>query len=172
VILATSPNAGLLSVNGTLIAEAIVFLLMVGVLWRWVYPIVIRMAEQRERAIETGLQQAQEAEKRLADVRVEVEKLLDDARVQAREIADRAHREAAAEADDLRSKARREAKILSDQARVDIIAEQDRALRELRTQVGALVVAAAARVLGDAMDAPAQHKLIEHSLQSLERLPQ
>ncbi len=172
MILATSPNAGLLSVNGTLIAEAIVFLLMVGVLWRWVYPIVIRMAEQRERAIETGLQQAQEAEKRLADVRVEVEKLLDDARVQAREIADRAHREAAAEADDLRSKARREAKILSDQARVDIIAEQDRALRELRTQVGALVVAAAARVLGDAMDAPAQHRLIEHSLQSLERLPQ
>ena len=172
MILATTPTAGLLSVNGTLIAEAIVFLLMVGVLWRWVYPIVIRMAEQRERAIETGLQQAQEAEKRLADVRVEVEKLLDEARVQAREIADRAHREAAAEADDLRSKARREAKILSDQARVDIIAEQDRALRELRTQVGALVVAAAARVLGDAMDAPAQHKLIEHSLQSLERLPQ
>ena len=172
MILATTPPAGLLSVNGTLIAEAIVFLLMVGVLWRWVYPIVIRMAEQRERAIETGLQQAQEAAKRLADVRVEVEKLLDEARVQAREIADRAHREAAAEADDLRSKARREAKILSDQARVDIIAEQDRALRELRTQVGALVVAAAARVLGDAMDAPAQHKLIEHSLQSLERLPQ
>ena len=172
MILATTPPAGLLSVNGTLIAEASVFLLMVGVLWRWVYPIVIRMAEQRERAIETGLQQAQEAEKRLGDVRVEVEKLLDEARVQAREIADRAHREAAAEADDLRSKARREAKILSDQARVDIIAEQDRALRELRTQVGALVVAAAARVLGDAMDAPAQHKLIEHSLQSLERLPQ
>ncbi len=71
MILATTPPAGLLSVNGTLIAEAIVFLLMVGVLWRWVYPIVIRMAEQRERAIETGLQQAQEAEKRLADVRAD-----------------------------------------------------------------------------------------------------
>jgi F-type H+-transporting ATPase subunit b len=172
MLAATSPNAGLLSVNATLIAEAVAFLLMVGVLWRWVYPIVIRMAEQRERAIEAGLQQAQEAEKRLADVRVEVEKLLDQARVQAREISDRAHREAAAEADELRSKARREAKILSDQARVDIISERDRALRELRTQVGALVVAAAARVLGDAMDAEAQHKLIEHSLQSLETLPQ
>ena len=164
-------SASLLSVNGTLIAEAIVFVLMVGVLWRWVYPPVMRIAERREQAIEAGLQQAQEAEKRLADVRVEVEKLLDEARVQAREIADRAHREAAAEADELRSKARREAKILSDQARVDIIAEQDRALRELRTQVGALVVAAAARVLGDAMDAQSQLKLIEHSLQSLETLP-
>ena len=171
MLAATSPAAGLLSVNGTLIAEAVAFLLMVGVLWRWVYPPVMRIAEKREQAIEAGLQHAQEAEKRLADVRVEVEKLLDEARVQAREITDRAHREAAAEADDLRSKARREAKILSDQARVDIIAEQDRALRELRTQVGALVVAAAARVLGDAMDAQSQHKLIAHSLESLETLP-
>ena len=44
-------SASLLSANGTLIAEAVAFLLMVGVLWRWVYPLVIRMAEQRERAI-------------------------------------------------------------------------------------------------------------------------
>ncbi|MGP8161999.1 MAG: F0F1 ATP synthase subunit B [Candidatus Dormibacteria bacterium] len=164
-------SASLLSANGTLIAEAVAFLLMVGVLWRWVYPLVIRMAEQRERAIEAGLQQAQEAEKRLADVRVQVEKLLDDARTQAREIDDRAHRSAAAEADLVRAQARHEAKMFAEQARADIAAERDRALRELRTQVGALVVAAAARVLGDAMDAEAHRKLIAHSLQSLEDLP-
>ncbi|MGO8687528.1 MAG: F0F1 ATP synthase subunit B [Candidatus Dormibacteria bacterium] len=164
-------SAGLLSPNGTLIAEAIAFLLMVGALWRWVYPRVIRMAEQREQAIEAGLQQAQEAEKRLADVRAEVEKLLEEARVQAREITDRAHREAAAEADEVRAKAREEARAFGEQARADIVAERDRALRELRTQVGALVVTAAARVLGDAMDAETHRKLIERSLQSLESLP-
>jgi F-type H+-transporting ATPase subunit b len=165
-------SASLLSANGTLIAEAVAFLLMVGVLWRWVYPLVIRMAEQRERAIEAGLQQAQEAEKRLADVRVQVEDLLEEARTQAREIGDRAHRSAAAEADLVRAQARHEAKMFAEQARTDIAAERDRALRELRTQVGALVVAAAARVLGDAMDAEAHRKLIEHSLQSLEDLQQ
>ncbi|MGA2283204.1 MAG: F0F1 ATP synthase subunit B [Candidatus Dormibacteria bacterium] len=165
-------SASLLSANGTLIAEAVAFLLMVGVLWRWVYPLVIRMAEQRERAIEAGLQQAQEAEKRLADVRVQVEDLLEEARTQAREIGDRAHRSAAAEADLVRAQARHEAKMFAEQARADIAAERDRALRELRTQVGALVVAAAARVLGDAMDAEAHRKLIEHSLQSLEDLQQ
>jgi F0F1-type ATP synthase membrane subunit b/b' len=62
--------------------------------------------------------------------------------------------------------------MFAEQARADIAAERDRALRELRTQVGALVVAAAARVLGDAMDAEAHRKLIEHSLQSLEDLQQ
>ena len=164
-------SASLLSANGTLILEAVVFLVMVGILWRWVYPVVIRMAEQRERTIEAGLQQAQEAEKRLADVRVQVEKLLEDARVQAREIADRAHRAAAAEAELTRATARHEAKLFAEQARTDIAAERDRALRELRTQVGALVVAAAARVLGDAMDAETHRRLIDRSLQSLEELP-
>ena len=53
-------SASLLSVNGTLIAEAIAFLLMVLILWRWVYPRVIQMAEQRERAIEAGLQPTKE----------------------------------------------------------------------------------------------------------------
>jgi len=168
---ASSQPAGLLSVNGTLIAEAVAFLLMVLLLWRWVYPTVIRMAEQRERAIEAGLQQAQEAEKRLADVSVQVEKLLEDARAQAREIADRAHRAAAAEAELTRATARHEAKLFAEQARTDIAAERDRALRELRTQVGALVVAAAARVLGDAMDAETHRKLIDRSLQSLEEPP-
>jgi F-type H+-transporting ATPase subunit b len=157
---ASSQPAGLLSVNGTLIAEAVAFLLMVLILWRWVYPTVIRMAEQRERAIEAGLQQAQE-----------VEKLLEDARAQAREIADRAHRAAAAEAELTRATARHEAKLFAEQARTDIAAERDRALRELRTQVGALVVAAAARVLGDAMDAETHRKLIDRSLQSLEEPP-
>jgi F-type H+-transporting ATPase subunit b len=171
MLAASSQPAGLLSVNGTLIAEAVAFLLMVAILWRWVYPYVIRMAEQREQAIEAGLQQAQEAEKRLADVRVQVERLLDDARTQAREIADRAHRSAAAEAELLRAQARHEAKVFAEQARSEIAAERDRALRELRTQVGALVVAAAARVLGDAMDAEVHRKLVESSLHSLEDLP-
>ena len=169
-MLASAP-AGLLSVNGTLIAEAIVFLIMVAVLWRWAYPWVIEKAEARERTIEAGLQHAQEAEQRLTEVRAEVEKLLEEARAQAHEIADRAHRSAAAEAELVRAQANHEAKAFAEQARADIAAERDRALREMRAQVGALVVAAAARVVGDAMDVEAHRKLVEQSLQSLETLP-
>ena len=163
--------SGLFDLNATLFAEIVAFLLMVLFLWRWVYPPVLRMAERRERAIEAGLKQAQEAEKRLADVQAQVEELLEDARAQAREIAARAHREAAAEADELRARAHEDAKALVERAQADIIAERDRALRELRTQFGALVVAAAARVLGEAVDADAHRRLIESSLQSLETLP-
>ncbi len=166
-LLAAKP-AGLLSVNGTLIAEIVAFLVMVGILWRWVYPPIIRVAERREKAIEAGLKQAQEAEQRLAAVREEVEKILEDARGQAREITSRAHHEAAIDADEVRAKARQEAAAFLEQARQEIGAERDKALRELRSHEAALVVAAAARVLGEAIDADAHRQLIERSLRSLE----
>jgi len=164
-------DAGLLTINGTLIAEIITFLVMVGILARWVYPPVMRLAEQREKAIESGLRQAQEAERRLAEVRGEVEQLLEEARVQAREIIARAHRDAIAEAEEVRAKARRDAEAFLARAQDDIRSERDRALRELRSQVGALVVAAAARLLGEAIDAQAHKRLIESSLETLEQLP-
>ena len=66
-MLAASPSAGLLTPNATLIAEIIVFLLMVGALWRWVFPAVIRVAEERQKTIDLGLQHAQEAERRLSN---------------------------------------------------------------------------------------------------------
>lgn len=171
MLLASSTSAGLLSVNATLIAEIIAFLLMVAVLWRWVYPRVLAQAERRERAIEAGLQQAQEAERRLAAVREEVEKILEEARVQAREVISRAHREASAEAEEVRAKAQQDAEAFAGRARDEIAAERDRALRELRTQVGALVVAAAAQVLGQAIDPDAHRRLIERTVESLGNPP-
>lgn len=157
-------DAGLLTVNGTLIAEIIAFVLMILILAKWVYPPVMRAAESREKQIEDGIKAAQESEKRLADVKAEVEKILDDARQQAREIMDRARKEASADAEDARNKGRRDAQAIADKARSDIEAERDRALQELRTQVGALVVAAAGKVLGQAIDERAHQRLIEESL--------
>jgi len=171
-MLIAASGSSLLSLNGTLIAEIIAFLLMVGVLWRWVYPPVMRMAERRERAIEAGLKLAQESERRLSEVKGQVDQLLEEARGQAREIGSRAHRDAASEAEEVRAKAREEAKAFAEQARQDIVAERDKAMRDLSGQVGALVVAAAAQVLGESIDAAAHQKLIERSVKSLEEHPQ
>jgi F-type H+-transporting ATPase subunit b len=169
LLLDSGGSSGLLTFNATLIAEAVAFLLMVLVLWRWVYPPVMRAAERRERAIDAGLRQAQEAEKRLEAVREDVERILEEARTQAREVIDRAHREAAADADEVRARARQDADAFAGRARQEITAERDRALRDLRTHEAALVVAAAGRVLGEVIDEDAHRKLIERSLAALER---
>lgn len=158
-------DAGLLDVNGTLIAEVIAFLVMLAILAKYVYPPVMRAAETREQQIEAGLRAAEEAGKRLTAVQQDVERTLEEARVQARDIVDRAHQDAAADAEELRARSRRESDAQRARARADIVAERDRAITELRAQVGTLVVAAAGQVLGQAIDEATHHRLIEESLE-------
>src|SRR5438445_4764697 len=160
-------DAGLLDVNGTLIAEVIAFLLMVLILGRYVYPLVIKAATQREVKIEEGLRAAEEAEKRLASVQEQVAQTLSEARDQAREIVSRAHKDAVVEAEDVRVKARTDAEALVRRAHADIGAERDRAIQELRSEVGALVVDAASRVIGESLDQKSHQRLIDESLEQL-----
>lgn len=167
-MLAASSN--ILLPDATLIVEVAVFL---GVLWllaKWVYPPLVHAIDQRQQRIAQSMRDAEEAEHRLAAVREDVERMLEEARTQSRDIVARAHRGAASEADEIRAKAREEAAAFAEQAREEIAAERDRALRELRSQFGALVVAAAAKVLGEAVDQGAHRALIDRSLESLESL--
>jgi F-type H+-transporting ATPase subunit b len=160
-------TSGLLDVNGTFVAELIAFVIMVAILARYAYPPIMRAAEARQRQIEEGVRAAQEAERRLKEVQKDVEQTLAEARRQARETINRAHQEAAAEAEELRERGRKDAEAQVDRARGDIQAEKDRAIQELRAQVGALVVDAAGKVLGAAIDEKAHARLIEESLREV-----
>jgi F-type H+-transporting ATPase subunit b len=157
-------DAGLLDLNGTLVAELFAFLIMLYILGRYAYPRIVRAAEARQKVIEDGLRAAEEAEKRLRAVQVEVEATLAEARNQAREVIARSHQEAAAEAEEVRLRGRRDAEAQVARAREEITAERDRALLEVRAQVSELVVEAASRVLGEAIDARSHQRLIDDAL--------
>jgi F-type H+-transporting ATPase subunit b len=169
-MLASDP-AGLLTVNGTLIAEIIAFILMVLILAKWVYPLIIRVAEEREKTIAAGVKAAEEAEKRLVDVQEQVAQLLAEAKVQAREILARAQRDAAAEAEEARIKAKADAEAIAERARSEIGAERDRALQEIRAEMSTLVVAATQQVLGEVIDAKAHRRLIDKALSKVGDTP-
>jgi F-type H+-transporting ATPase subunit b len=157
-------DAGLLDVNGTLIAEVVAFILMVVILARYAYPRIMQVAEERGKKIEAGVRAAEEAEKRLAEVQEQVAHILDEARDQAREIIARAHREAVIEAEEVRIRARAEAEALLERATAEIGAERDRAIQELRAQVSMLVVEATAIVIRETLDAKAHQRLIDEAL--------
>lgn len=157
-------EAGLLDLNGTLVAELLAFLLMLYILARYAYPPIIRAAQNRQKVIEEGLRAAEEAEKRLRAVQAEVEATLAEARGQAREVIARAHQEASAEAEEVRLRGRRDAEAQVARARDEIGAERDRALQEVRAQLSELVVEASSRVLGEAIDTRAHQRLIDEAL--------
>ncbi len=164
MVLASSPDAGLLTPNGTFFAELIAFILMILILGKYAYPRIIQAATERENRIEAGLRAAQEAEERLSKVQVQVEQTLEEARAQAREIIGRSHGEATAEASEVIAKARTDAEALIERARNEIGGERDRAIQDLRAEVSSLVVAATQSLLGEVIDAKAHQRLIDEAL--------
>ncbi|MFN2451451.1 MAG: F0F1 ATP synthase subunit B [Candidatus Dormibacteria bacterium] len=160
-------DSKLLDFNATLLFQLLIFLLTAAALWRFAWGPITKLLEARRLTIENGLKAAEESEKRLTAVQDDVRKLLDEARGQAREIVSRAHQDATADAEQVRTRSRREAEAQVERARAEIAVERDRAITELRTQVGTLVIAAAGQVLGQSIDATAHRRLIEESLRSV-----
>ena len=164
-------TAGLLDINGTLIAELIAFLLMLGVLAKWVYPPIIRAAEARQKQIAEQLAAAErsrkEAEERLRQAEAEIQQ----AREQAGQIIERANRAAERIQQEAQEKAREEAKRIVDAASRDIETERQRAVQAIRQQMADIVEAAVSKIVADSLDGERHRKLIEAAIDRVGKEP-
>jgi len=164
-------EAGLLDINGTLIAEIVAFLLMLGVLARWVYPPIVRAAEARQNQIKQQLEQAEkarkEAEERLQAAQAEIIK----AREQAGTIIEQANRAAERIQQEAQEKAREEARRIVEVASRDINAERQRAIYAIRLQMADIVTEAVRRIVGESLDGERHRKLIEATIEQVEGEP-
>jgi F-type H+-transporting ATPase subunit b len=162
-------EAGVITVNGTVIVELIAFLAMMAVLARWVYPDIVRRAEARQRLI---ADQLREAEKARADAEArlkEAEVKLSEARKTAQTMIDAATKSGQQLRQELKQKAEDEAKRLTEGARKEIEAERERAIQSVRGEVASLVVAATEKVLGETIDAAKHKQLIDRAIAEVAR---
>jgi len=166
-----SLDAGLLDINGTLIAEIIAFLLMLGVLARWVYPPIIKAAEARQNQIKQQLEQAekarQEADARLGAAEEEIQK----ARVEAGRIIEQANRAAERIQQEAQEKAREEARRIVEAASRDIDAERQRAIQAIRLQMADIVTEAVRRIVGESLSGERHRQLIEATIEQVQKEP-
>jgi F-type H+-transporting ATPase subunit b len=154
----------LLDINGTLIADLIAFLLLLGILARWVYPPIVKRAEERQRLIAEQLEAAEKARHEAEERLRRAEASLDDARKQAQETLQGANRSAEQLRVELREKAEEGAKRLIERAQESIEAERKRALDSVRKSVAELVVEATEKVIGEALDERGHKKLIDEAI--------
>jgi F-type H+-transporting ATPase subunit b len=164
-------DAGLLDINGTLIAEIVAFLLMLAVLARWVYPPIIKAAEARQLQIKQQLEQAEkarkEAEAQLQGAQDEIQK----ARVQAGQIIEQANRAAERIQQEAQERAREEARRIVEAASRDIDAERQRAIQAIRSQMADIVTGAVRRIVGESLDGERHRQLIQAAIDQVEKEP-
>jgi F-type H+-transporting ATPase subunit b len=144
-----------------LIAQILNFLVIWFLLSRFVFPRVLKALEERRALIEKGLEDAKAAEQLRASMQAERQRILEEAMAERQRIVAEAVRQAEQQRAQILSEARAEAQRILEVAREEAERERERVLGELRNQIAALALAAAHRVVGDALDESRHRRLIQ-----------
>jgi F-type H+-transporting ATPase subunit b len=134
----------------------ILILLMKGL----VYGPMIKTLEERKARIAKGLEDARQAAIARDNAEAESEKFKEAARAEANKIRQEASTTAEDTAKGIVAKANDDAKAIIANARVEAEGERNRILAELRNQVAAVSMAAANKLVGEAMDENRQRALL------------
>lgn len=145
----------------------VIFISLLLVLRKWVWPALVRMTEERERRIANQLAEAERMNAEAKAALEEHRKLLAGAKEQAQTLLADAKSVAEKERQSLLERARDEQEAMLERARREIAAERDRAVVELRREAVDLSLAAAARLLERRLDTEADRKLVNDYLASL-----
>ena len=133
--------------GGLLFWMTLIFLLLFFILAKFGFPIITEMVEKRNRHIDESLRLAREAQTRMNDLEKEQAALLEKTRTEQTQIL----REAARTRENIiaqaKSEARDEAAKLLEKAKIEIAAEKESALRDIRKEVALLSVDIAERVM-------------------------
>jgi F-type H+-transporting ATPase subunit b len=159
-----------LGLNPAVIAlQALVFLLLLVALVKFLFAPVRRILQEREQAVKAHLEQAREqqlqAEKARADLQQRLDTIQEEARRRMREAAD----EAKAAHDRTLADAREQASKLLERAASEINLEKRKAIADLREHVADLAVRAAAKAIQDGLDEATHRRVIDQAIAGLEQ---
>lgn len=154
--------------NATFVVELVAFLVVLGVLAKYVLPPVSKMIDERQRTIGQALTDAETAKRRAAEAEEKYRETIDEARSQARAIVDEANKAAEALRASRREQAEAEYERIVSRAETDIEASRRRAAEEVRAEVSGLVMEVVERVVGEAFDADGHRALIDRTVGEVE----
>lgn len=133
--------------SGLLFWMTLVFVIVFLILKKWGFPTIVKMINDRKAFIDDSIKKAHEANERLANIQKEGESILQEAREKQAVILKEAADTRDAIVEQAQTKAKEEgARLLSD-ARVQIEAEKQNAIRDIRSQVADLSVQIAEKIL-------------------------
>lgn len=158
------------SINtGLIFWTVLVFLILLGLLWRLGWPAILKSVEERERRIQQQLDEAERARTEASRLLEEHKRALAGAKAEAQEMIAKAHAVAEKERETLLAKARQEYDDLLARARKEIGDEREKAILALRRDAVDLSIAAASKLLQAKLDTDANRRLVLDYLTDLEQ---
>lgn len=145
---------------GTLLVQIFNFAIIMVVLSAWVYKPLMNALKKRRATIEKGLEDARIASEARENAEKDAAAILAEAQNNAAKIIRDAKEKAEEAGKSVKAEAEADISIMRKESLVEIEAERERALSEIRTHVATLAIAAAQKLVGEALDEKRQHELV------------
>lgn len=154
---------------GEFIWTLILFIILLAVLVKYVWPPILNGLKDREAKIRNDLNEAEKARKEAQTSLEQYKAQLAEARKEAQQIIEQSRTDARAVAEDLKTQAQHEIDQMSVRAQREIRAAREEAIAEVYARTADLATHIAGRILGREISVDDQKALIDSSLSELAR---
>lgn len=167
---AASGEGSLIYLDKSLIIQAINFLVLLFILWKFLYRPFLAKMEERSQAIQKSLEEAQAARTEAQRQRAEHAAKIQASHAEAQAIRAAALKEAADEQRRLVEAARAEAARLVESAKTEMDQDIRRAKQELRQEVSDLAIAVAEVLIKKSLRDEDHRRIVQDALGRMERV--
>ena len=148
-----------------LVLGTICFVVVFGILGKMLLPRITKTLNEREDAIQGGINRADEAQAEAQAVLEQYRAQLDDAKHEASRMREEAREQGAQIIAEMRERAEAEARRITEAAQAQIEADRQQALVSLRAEVGSLATELASRIVGESLtDTARQSRMVDRFL--------
>jgi F-type H+-transporting ATPase subunit b len=145
----TAKTSNFLIPNGTFVVELVLFLIVLGIVAKFILPPIVAVMAERAQAVRASLEASNAGQVQADQLATERRQVLEGARAEARSLLEGAAADAARLVEDARARGLAEHGRAMDAARPGLEADRARLLDEVLASVGGLVVAGANQVIGE-----------------------
>lgn len=149
----------------------LMFLVLFGVLAKFVWPTILAGLQSREQKITGDIARAENARADAEKVLADYKQQMADARAESQRIIEQSRGEAQKVAAGIKADAEREINAMRQRAQQDISTAKEQALSDIYAQAATLATDVAGRILGREIRPEDQQALVEQSLTELRRTP-
>jgi len=156
-----------MNINATLLGQTLAFVIFVAICWKYVWPPIIAIMEEREKRITDGLEAAKKADDSLEEAQLAFDQKMNKAKIEAAEIVEKANSRGSQIISDAAEKAEAEAEKILTSASKTIENDVNKAKEELRQKMSELIIDTSEKILEDEINPDKHQELLKKASSEL-----
>ena len=156
-----------MNINATLISQAIIFAVFVYICYKYVWPSILAIMEEREKKLADGLEASKKADDALEEAKIAFDSEINKAKKEAAEILVKANNRATQIVGDAKTKAEAEAEKILTSASKSVENEISKAKEELRKDLSEIIINTSQKILNEEISKEKHADLLDKAVKEL-----